>query len=188
MTTRIHDLLGRTELLGVEAGKAAADKLLGAAAVPKGAAVVILDFDGIELITASAARESVFKLCAAISAEGALPVLVNANEATADELTFAAQALKQPLVLAELAADGSLTRPKIRGSLEPVQRETLDVVAQLGEADAKAATAALGTSTAGATAWNNRLASLAGLRLLQERKVGKTKLYSLTLKGLAYGN
>lgn len=186
---RLHiaEITGRPELMGVAAGKAAAPALIDAAHAATGA-VVLLDFAGVRLITASAARESILRLSDELSAQGSLPVLVNINEDTADEVGFAAEALKQPLVLATLKPDGSLAAPRIVGLLEPAQRQTLELVARLGETDAKAASEASKDSSAGATAWNNRLSNLAGMRLLQERRVGKTKRYSLTLEGLAYGN
>lgn len=184
---KIGLVAGKAELLGAAAGKAAASALLDAARDSTGS-VVLLDFLDVRLITASAARESILRVSDELSARGSLPVLVNVNEDTADEIGFAAEALKQPLVIAKLEPDGSLTAPRVVGLLEPAQKQTLDLVARLGETDAKAASEASKDSSAGPTAWNNRLSNLAGMRLLQERRVGKTKRYSLTLEGLAYGN
>ncbi|TFZ08936.1 hypothetical protein [Ramlibacter humi] len=183
----LKSVLGAAELLGIAAGRAALERLGKAAPTRVDAPALLLDMSGMELVTASAARESLLKLSEVISQAGALPVFVNVNAATLDELRFAAEALKQPVVVASTDEQGSLTGAFVIGTLEPTQRETLEVVSQLEEADAKTASQAA-ESAAGVTAWNNRLSNLASLRLLQERKVGKTKLYSLTVKGLAYGN
>lgn len=183
----IARIIGTAELMGAAAGKAAAPQLEQAAQTASGP-YVVLDFRGVRLITASAARESILRAGSTLSAQGSLPVLVNVNEETADELAFAAEALKQPLVIAFERADGALSNPRIVGLMEPAQRQTLELVASLGETDARAASEASKDSSAGPTAWNNRLSNLAGLRLLQERRVGKTKRYSLTLEGLVHGN
>jgi len=184
----LRTLLGTSELLGISAGRAAAERLLEVLPQSIAAPALLIDMNGMELVTASAARESVFKLSAAVSQAGALPVLVNVNQPTMDEIRFAAEALKQPVVVGSSDGQGNLRDAFVVGTLEPTQRETLKVVSALGEADAKSASQAAKDSAAGVTAWNNRLSNLASLRLLQERKMGKTKLYSLTVKGLAYGN
>ena len=184
----LKSVLGTSELLGISAGRAAADSLLHALPPSLRAPALLIDMADMQLVTASAARESLLKLSASVSHAGALPVLVNVNQPTLDELRFAAEALKQPVVVGTTDDEGNLRDAFVIGTLEPTQRETLKVVSELGEADAKTASQAAKDSAAGVTAWNNRLANLASLRLLQERKMGKTKLYSLTVKGLAYGN
>ena len=182
------DILGTPSLLGIAAGRDAAIPLLAHPALATAADVTLLDFGSIELVTASAARESVFKLAGHLAELGTLLVCVNANEATLDELSFAAAALKQPLVVADLSKTDELETPRVLGQLEAAQLKTLRVVARLGEVDAKTASQESDDKAAGVTGWNNRLSNMASLRLLKERKVGKTKLYSLTVKGLDSGN
>lgn len=186
-TLRMSQAMGVVEVLGIASGREAGKRLLAEPSALPGSGIVILDFADIKLITASAARESVLKYCHSLTLNGALPVLVNVNEATRDELAFAADANRQPLVVAQVGQSGELLGARILGTLEPTQRDTLNAIAEFGEADAKTISKAK-HSSAGATAWNNRLANLASLRLLKERKVGKTKLYSLTVEGLAHGN
>lgn len=185
---RLQSVLNTPTLLGIAAGRASTERLFSSVEASMNAPLTLLDFQGMELVTASAARESIFKLAAHLAEHGSLLICVNANEATLDELTFAATALKQPIVVATLNEDGEIDTPRVIGQLEAVQTKTLQLVGRLGEVDAKTASQAADDQSAGATGWNNRLSSMASLGLLKERKVGKTKLYSLTVKGLSSGN
>jgi hypothetical protein len=151
-----------------------------------------VDFQGMDMVSASAARTALFTdLFVYLNDEHeALPVLMNLNEQSLDEVHFAAQALKLPVVVAQSILAGQPAGVRVFGELDQKQRQTLQVVAQLKD-DAHAKAAHEATKDAlniGATAWNNRMSALAAMRLLQERKVGKTKYYSLTLKGLVNGN
>lgn len=184
----LKGILNSTSLLGIAAGRDAATRLLVRVNASTNTPMVLLDFHGMELVTASAARESIFKLATHLAEQGTLLVCVNANESTLDELAFAATALKQPMVVGTLGKKGELQAPHVIGQLEAVQMKTLELVGRLGEVDAKTASQEAGDKSAGATGWNNRLSSMASLGLLKERKVGKTKLYSLTVEGLASGN
>lgn len=178
---------GKTHLLGLTAGKQALGALSADAAL-LGESLVVLDLRYMELITASAARESILALAAALAEQGKAIAVTNANAETMNELAFAADALKAPLLVADaLAADGP-PRGRLIGSLDQKQRETLQVVSSLGEADTRAACEAADAEDAGVTAWNNRLAGLASKGLLRERRAGKTKFYRLALEGIADGN
>lgn len=188
-TLKVRAITGRSELIGVAAGKEARQRLLKAAKALAEVPWVIVDFKGVDIVSASAAREAILvDLTAFINERGALPVLINLNQVSLEEVVFAAQALKLPIVLADAIADGEPTGLRILGDMDAKHLQTLRVVARLGEADAKAAHEASEDSSTGVTAWNNRLSILAGMCLLRERKSGKTKHYSLTLKGLVDGN
>lgn len=180
---------GRTDLIGAVAGKDARQRLIEAAKALPAAPWVALDFEGVDMVSASAAREAVLvDLIAFLNERGSLPVLVNLNQQSLEEVAFAAEAIKLPVVVADTAAHGEPTGLRILGALDAKQQQTLRVVAQLGEADAKTAHQASEDVSTGVTAWNNRLSILAGMCFLRERKSGKTKYYSLTLKGLVDGN
>lgn len=181
---------GRTDLIGVAAGKGALPTLLEAAQTLAPSTWVVVDFAGIGMVSASAAREAVLQLCTFLNERGALPVLVNVNQETLEEVevAFAAQTMKPSAVLAASVVDGEPSGLRILEELDAKHLQTLRVVAKLGEADAKTAYEASQDTSTGVTAWNNRLSTLAGMRLLRERKSGKTKYYSLVLKGLVDGN
>ncbi|MBL8279062.1 MAG: hypothetical protein JNL93_20370 [Pelomonas sp.] len=148
----------------------------------------MLDFSGVEMVTASAAREAVLKLVEHLADRRTLAVLVNLNPETCDEIEFAAQASRQLVVVAEAMEPDGPQGLRLLGPVDEKVKETLELVSRLGETDAKGANDAYTGNSMGATAWNNRFAALSQARLLTERKVGKTKYYSLALKGLVDGN
>lgn len=152
--------------------------------------LLAIDLSGVEMISASAAREAFLGEFLSTQRErGTLPVFVNLGPEALEEFEFAAKAVGVPIVVAEGVDEDKLKGVRIIGSLDSKHLETLGVVAKLGETDAKAAHEAAGSqSSTGVTAWNNRLSGLAAIGLLKERKVGKTKYYSLTLEGLVDGN
>lgn len=180
--------LGSSTLLGLLGGKKGKELLSAALPELRPQDMLVLDLSGMELITASAGRESIVALCRELAETGTTVALRGGNEQTIDELSFAAEASKVPLLVLEQAIDGEQTRGRVIGLLEPKQRETLEIVARLGQADAKTACEHAGDSSAGVTAWNNRLAGLASKGLLRERRSGKTKFYSLAMEGMVDGN
>lgn len=184
----VHATCGRAELLGIAAGRAALQSLVEAANALPGSPWVAVDFDGIDMVTASAARESLLKLVEHLAERKTLAVFVGMNPETSDEIAFAAEAGRSVVVAADSVSDEGPQGVRLLGTVDEKVKETLALVARLGETDAKSANEAYVGSTVGTTAWNNRLAALAQVRLLKERKVGKTKYYSLALKGLVDGN
>lgn len=186
-TLLVAESTGKRDIIGVAAGRTAYPLLRKAADVLPRASWVVVDFSGVDMVSASAARESVLRLCTDLVAAAALPVLVNLNQETQDEVAFAAQACKQPVVVAKTVKAGEPTGLHIYGEMDPKLYETLRFIGRLQEADAKTVRETSGDTSTGVTAWNNRLSALAGLRFLRERKSGKTKYYSLTLKGLVHG-
>lgn len=175
--------LGATTLAGAAAGRAAAAKLQTATeTLPT---PWVLAFDGIELITASAFRESILSIVRWAADDGRACLLANVNEVTCEEGLIAAAQSGVVLLFCQL--DGStIANVVARGPLDAKLETTLGLVLQLGEADAKAISDASGEDTV-TTAWNNRLVALTRMGLLAERKVGKTKYYSAVVKGMSYG-
>jgi hypothetical protein len=181
--------VGRADLIGATAGRKAAQALAEAVKGLPASPWLAFDFSTVDMVSASAAREAFLgQLMDDLLERGTLPVFVALNQEALDEVSFAAQAVKRPLVAAQKLVEGLPVGLKVLGGIEPKQLESLRAVAQLGETDAKTAHEAKGGTDTGVTAWNNRLATLSALGLLTERKSGKTKYYSLTLKGLVDGN
>lgn len=183
--------VGHADLIGATAGRKAARALSEAVASVPATPWLALDFTAIDMVSASAAREAFLgQLMDDLLERGTLPVFVGLNAEALEEVSFAAEAVKRPVVAALKLSKGQPVGLQVLGGIESKQLETLRAVAQLGETDAKTAhQEASGTGTdTGVTAWNNRLATLSALGLLTERKSGKTKYYSLTLKGLIDGN
>lgn len=179
----LHSTLGAAMLAGAAAGRAAAAKLQAAASTLT--SPWVFDFEGMELITASAFREAVLSIVRWAAADGQPCFLANVNEVTRDEGLIAAAQSGNVLLFCGLH-DSTITDVVVWGVLDAKLETTLELILQLGEADAKAISDASGEDTV-TTAWNNRLVALTRMGLLAERKVGKTKYYSPVVKGMSYG-
>ncbi len=169
---------------GVAAGRAALLRLMPAAQNSKG--IALLDFAGVELMTASAFREAILPLIAFLTQDSRVCILVNANEVIREEAVIAAERIGQPLLFADKVGAG-LERPTVMGKLDDKLTIALDIVLTHGEVDAKQVSekSLEGTVT---TVWNNRLVALHKMGLLRERKAGKTKFYSPVVEGMCRGN
>jgi hypothetical protein len=144
-----------------------------------------LDFSGIEVATSSFLRESViaFRDYARSTLPNLYPVVANAAEAVAEELTFFLRHRSDALWACDLNEDGVPRNARLLGELDDVQRATFDLVLELGAASAPSLAAASGVgSGVGPTAWNNRLTNLAARGLLIERRGGKTKTFAPVLE------
>ena len=83
-------------------------------------------------------------------------------------------------MLCTLDKKGKPHGPRLVGNLDPKQRITFDLVRERGETDAAALMREYGKNEkveVKQTAWNNRLAALAGLGLVIEMSEGRTKRY-----------
>lgn len=179
----ICNALGATTLAGAASGRAAATKLQ--AAMANRLDPLVLDFTGMELITASAFREAVLSVMRWAANDGRPCLLANVGEVTREEGLIAAAQAESILLFCRLHAS-AIGQVEAVGPLDAKLETTLRLVLQLGEADAKAIGDASGEDTV-TTAWNNRLVALTRMCLLTERKVGKTKYYSAVVKGMSYG-
>lgn len=173
-------------LAGATAGRAALPKLI--AALPAQPGTVLLDFAGMELLTASAFREAILPLVKLLVNDAKPCVLVNASEVIREEAAIAAERSGQVLIFARTSADSStLEEPTPVGVMDDKLAIALDIVLKQGEADAKAVSEQSGEGTV-TTVWNNRLVALQKMGLLRERKVGKTKFYSPIVEGMSRGS
>jgi hypothetical protein len=82
-------------------------------------------------------------------------------------------------MVCSLDKSGRVHNQRLLGELDPKQRITFELVQKRGETDAGELMRAYGEKekTKVQTAWNNRLASLAGLGLVIELSQGRTKRY-----------
>jgi hypothetical protein len=142
---------------------------------------VFLDFKDVEVATASFLRESVLAFRDAVRRRRSnlYPVIANAGELVVDELKLLVMAQGTPLMLCSLDKKGRSHEQRLLGELDPKQRVTFDLVQKRGETDAAELMHAYGEmeKTKVQTAWNNRLASLAGLGLVVELSQGRAKRY-----------
>jgi hypothetical protein len=142
---------------------------------------VFLDFDGVEVATASFLRESVLAFRDAVRRRRSnlYPVVANASDLVAEELRVLVAPRGNVLMLCSLDENGEPHKPHLAGELDPKQRLTFDLVNERGETDAAELMREYGANEKriAQTAWNNRLASLTSLGLLVESSQGRAKRY-----------
>lgn len=174
--------MGRV-LTGAHAGKDLFGALVAAAAQPARPEPGFLDFDGVEVATASFLRESVvaFRDFARSTLPNLYPVVANCGSAVAEELDFFLRHRRDAMWACVTGADGHASGARILGELDEPHAGALHLASRLGTVSAPALAAAGGGSVA-PTAWNNRLSFLAGRGLLIEGRQGKTKLFSPVLE------
>lgn len=180
----VFDLAERqTVLTGSAAGRKLLAAMIGATPAVEAPEVLYLDFKGIHVATSSFLRESVigFRDFARGARQNIYPVIANAVPAVIEELEFFVKTRSDVLWRCDLDDAGAPISPSLIGDLEPAQRATFDKVSELGTVTAPSL-AAIDEGKIGATAWNNRLAALAGKGLIVERRVGKTKSFSTLLE------
>ena len=176
-------------LAGALNGKATLNKLLAATVIePKEPAPVFLDFEGVEVATASFLRESVLAFRDIVRGRRSThyPVIANANAYICDELLELLSNRGDVLMTCRLNENGVVVAAKLLGRLDPKQRLTFDLVREHGETDAGALMREYGQieGLKHATAWNNRLTSLAALGLIVEQRQGRTNRYRPLFEGV----
>ena len=155
-------------------------KMLGVIAEPGEPALLFVDFDGIEIATASFLRESLLKFRDVIRSNGSTlyPVAANLNDYVVDDLRVLVDASGAPMMTCRLSVEGRATNPRLIGTLDPKQKLTFDLVNAAGETDASTLMRNDASGeVVGQTAWNNRLAVLASLGLIIEIPQGRAKRY-----------
>ena len=152
-------------------------KLNGQRSVPE---MVYIDFEGIDVATASFLRECVLEFKQFVRRRWThyYPVVANANECIREEMEVLVHTTNDVVVFCELDQSEQPRAMRLVGTLEPKQQETFDVVVEFGEIGASALSS-LQTNTRqiSHTAWNNRLASLSKLGLLIEIAQNRSKQY-----------
>ena len=144
--------------------------------------VVVLDFKGVELATSSFLDEAVVR-CRDHLRLGRSPAYLmtaNLNGRVEEELHDLLARTGDALVTCTLSTSGQISDKKLLGALEPKLSETLQLVNTKGEATAIELHSEADDSAAkiGATAWNNRLSSLAAKSLVVEvPQPGRTKKF-----------
>ena len=146
--------------------------------------LVALNFEGIELATSSFLSEAVLRLRDHLRLNNppCCLVVVNLNERVEEELDDLLKRSGQALGAAKLVG-GELAYGRLLGELDAKLAETLRLVRARGEATGAQLHAQQAKVDAiGATAWNNRLSSLAAMGLLTETQDGRAKRYRLVME------
>jgi hypothetical protein len=145
-----------------------------------GPTLIILDFRGVELATASFLGEAVlhFRDHVRLGRSPGYLVVANLTERVAEELEDLLTRAVDALLACDISVRGEISNPRLIGRLDPKLQETFDIVLKRGESSA----IELHSETnelegIGPTAWNNRLSSLASKSLLMEVPLGRAKKY-----------
>jgi hypothetical protein len=182
MRIDMRALGGSAILSGDNNGTAALSRLIAeVTAEPANPEPVFLDFSGVEVATASYLRASVLAFRDMVRGRRSTlyPVITNINDAVRDEFALLMHERGDVLMACALDPDGNLIEAGLIGDLDPKQRLTFDLVREHGETDAGELMRAYGDRERlrYTTAWNNRLAALAGRGLLMEVSQGRAKRY-----------
>jgi hypothetical protein len=178
----IFELGGRQAILaGADNGQALLAKLVAQTPRIAEATPCYLDFSGIAVATFSFIRESVFAYrdYARASMPALYPVVANAESGVLEEIWAYARSEADVIWTCRLDRRGILSNVRLAGSLDPIQKQTLDLVCRLGSADAPGL--AKKDRSIGVTGWNNRLATLNSKGLLIEQRAGKAKIFKPVL-------
>jgi len=180
---RIHmSKLGNADVLaGAANGRKVFEKLLESTEKePAAPEPLFLDFAGVNVATASFLRETVLAYRDAVRRRRSnfYTVIANANQVVEEELKILVSTDGDVLMLCLLDENELPHEPRLLGKLDPKQRLTFDLVQKRGMTDAAELMREHGKGeNIQKTAWNNRLAALAGLGLVVELSEGRTKRY-----------
>ena len=143
-----------------------------------------LDFKSVAVATSSFLREAVigFRDYARLSLVNVYPVAANLEPAVLEELEFFLRSRNDVIWACDLDETERVNGARLLGDLDPAQRMTFDAVREFGAVTAPELAARFPDQSIGPTAWNNRLSGLAAKGLLVERRIGKTKSFSLLLE------
>jgi hypothetical protein len=147
---------------------------------PAAPEVLFLDFDKVEVASASYLREAVVAFRDAVRSRRSnfYPVVANANQQVEEELAFLVTPTGNALMSCRLGNEGTVTGAVLIGDLDPKQRLTFTIISEHGETDAaELMRSHSAEEEVKQTAWNNRLASLALLGLVCELSQGRSKRY-----------
>ncbi len=176
-------------LAGSLAGKRAFADLVSRTIVPSQPEVCFLDFRGIEVMTASFARDGVvaYRNHARSLWPTVFPVAANTAWNVREELATWLDEVGDGFVVCDLDGAGRPSNATLVGRLDGKQLVALKGVIELGETDAATLAQHIGESVA-PTAWNNRLSALVTKGFLIEVPTGsRIKRYRPVLEGLRYG-
>ncbi len=189
MTIRMHELLSESGgvLAGVPNGRKAFGRLMELTTTePPQPTTLFLDFGRVDVATGSFLRESVLAFRDAIRGQRSnfYPVVANADASIVDEFRVVLAPRRDVLLFCSLDGDERPGDIRLEGTLDPKQQLTFDLVNLLKDTSARELMEGhQDAEDVTQTAWNNRLAALAGLGLIVELSHGRSKRYRPVLMG-----
>lgn len=181
---------GQAVLAGAGLGTAVFGTLVTSRPTQAQPTVQFLDFQGVDVATASFLREAILAYrdhCRA-AFPAIYPVLANLAETVEEELANLLVQRSDAMACCHLSDSSHASRARVIGTLESKQAEALRLVIDAGAVDAPTlARGEKGAKKVGPTAWNNRLAALAKKSLVLSAPEGRSVVFRPVLKGLSYG-
>lgn len=189
MIIDLAKVAGGSILSGAPSGRQLFTKLVASLPPePESPEPLFLDFQGVQVATASFLRESVlaFRTFVRGRKSNFYPAVANASADVIDELVELVQPRGDVIMTCTIDDNGGILRCRHIGRLDPMQQLTFDLVNAHGETTA---TILMGIKQSGvkATAWNNRLVSLSRLGLVCEQSHGRIKTYKPLFTGTING-
>jgi len=182
---RIAELVDAAPVLaGARSGAALFTKLAALLPPPRSSPEpLLLDFDGVELASASFLRESIFpfKAFTRTARSAWYPVIANSSPDTLDELEVVCSARADSILVCVLSSKMKLSKVSLIGRLDGKQQDAYNFVVSSGGATAKTlmeATATPADASISPTAWNNRLSALVEKGVVAEVSAGRQKFYT----------
>lgn len=170
-----------TILSGATQGRSVALRLAQALPRARAGEPVVLDFEGVEVATASFLREAVLGFRQLVRRDYPVILVRNASGSVVEDLREVLMARGEVLPLLP-ANDGS--KAEVIGSLDPKLSQVLETLAEMGGATAGTlAERCKEDAVKTVTAWNNRLSTLAELGLVYFERRGRAKHYFSALSG-----
>jgi hypothetical protein len=177
---KVRQLTGLNILAGKSGGLRDFPKFLAAIEQAPSGDTVVLDWSGIEIVTASYLGAT-FGALLRMAMAGDLDryfVVTGLNKNGLDELKLVIDVQNLIALVGESEADGSLRNVQSLGTLDPAYAETFQAVQKVKAASAldlyKLAQA---RTRIGKTAWINRLSNLHRLRLVRKLRVGRQYVF-----------
>jgi len=147
--------------------------------------LVLLDFSGVELATSSYLSEVLAPLRdhLRLRRQPGYAVAANLSEKVREEIEEMLRRSGDAFLTCATDKAGQITDVQLCGNLDEKLQETLKLVSRKRETTAaQLHEESRAVDTVGATAWNNRLASLAAKSLVVEILQGRTKKYRPVLE------
>ena len=148
--------------------------------------IAFLDFNGVDIATGSFLREAVmgFRDFCRNAAGMIYPVVANANATIEEELATYLRGRNDAIWACTIDPQGHAADPRILGELDTAQMSTIQLIDKHHPISAPELAKLRPDDKVGATAWNNRLATLAAKGMLKEVRHGKTKLFSPVMEAI----
>jgi len=141
--------------------------------------LVVLDFERVQAVTASYLKPIVpifYTIDSIPAGRSPYPLYANLSASAEDDLHHFLVARAWPGIVGDLKR-GRIQFKKIIGALQATPNETLRRLSKIGSGTASDLMQSAPRTEVALTAWNNRLAELARLRLAKREKKGRFWIY-----------